>query len=255
MHKTTFILLLMFMISNTYGQRKSELLAQIEGLKVQLDSTEQQLASANRKISASEAQAETFKKENEGLRDANATLLKNLSSFSELSKKNTENVNNALAALEKKEKQLSSMTDAISQNDSISIVQAPLIQQKLGNEAKVGLAGSAIVITYKLDDLLGSDTSTTVSESGNILLSKVAEVIRANPSRGVLIQGLNITGEFDLSWKQAGAVATQLSSTHGLTPNTIDVTTMDGNFSEGINIVLQPDYKKFYISAKSQIRN
>lgn len=254
MYKTTLIFFLICVCS-TYGQRKSELLEQIQDLQTQLDSVQQQLADSKRKISTSEAKAETYKKENEGLRDANATLLKNLTSFSELSKKNTENVNNALASLEKKEKQLSDITDAISQNDSIAIVQAPLIQQKVGNEAKVGLAGSAIVITYKLDALFETDSSLALTEAGNVLLAKVAEVIRSNPSRGIVIQGLNITGEFDTTWKQATAVATSLSTTHGIAPNSIDVTTMDGNFSEGINILIQPDYKKFYASAKSQIRN
>ena len=254
MKKTIGILVFVLLGVSAHGQRKSELLAQIQELNVQLDSVEQQLAVAQRKISSSQAQAETFKKENAGLRDANATLLKNLTSFSELSKKNTENVNNALASLEKKEKQLSNITDAISQNDSIAIVQAPLIQQQLGNEAKVGIAGSAIVITYGLDALLGGDTSIQVSENGNNLLAKVADIVRNNPSRNLIIKGLNITGEFDVTWKQANAVAAVLSSTHGIAPDKISVTAMDGNFSEGITIVLQPDYKKFYASAKSQIR-
>ncbi len=254
MRKIT-LLLLLFMTCSIYGQKKSELLAEIQGLKTQLDSVQQQLADSNRKISTSEAKAATYKSENEGLRDANATLLKNLSNFSELSKRNTKNVNSALASLEKKEKQLSGITDAISKNDSIAIVQAPIIQQKLGNQAKVGIAGSAIVVTYSLQMLFGSDSAISISESGNGLLAQVAAVIHNNPSRDIVVQGLNITGEFDVTWKQVAAVATALTGSHGIAPNTIDVTAKDGNFSEGINIVLQPNYKKFYASAKSEIRN
>jgi hypothetical protein len=238
-----------------FGQRKSDLLNQIERLRSEKDSVVQELAASNRKISTAEAQAETYQSENTSLRDANATLLKNLSNFSELSKRNTQNVNNALLSLEKKEKQLSGITDAISTNDSISIVQAPLIQQKLGDEAKVGLAGSSITVAYKLDALFETEMSDVISENGTALLVKVAEVIRENDSRTVLIQGLNITGEFDTTWKQAIAVASALSSTHGIASNTLTITAMDGNFSEGITIVLQPNYKKFYVSVKEQMRN
>jgi len=97
--------------------------------------------------------------------------------------------------------------------------------------------------------------SDVISENGTALLVKVAEVIRENDSRTVLIQGLNITGEFDTTWKQAIAVASALSSTHGIASNTLTITAMDGNFSEGITIVLQPNYKKFYVSVKEQMRN
>lgn len=115
---------------------------------------EQELAKAKREISSSSAEAETLKAENISLRDANATLLGNLSNFSELSKQNSENVDRAMEALARKERQLSGINDMISANDSTAIVSLTRIKQTLGENAKVGVEGGIVVISNSLSALL-----------------------------------------------------------------------------------------------------
>ncbi len=255
MNKTTVLIFSFFFTAYLSAQKKSELKAEIEDLRTQISNVQQQLAEAKREISSSEAKAQTLVNENAGLRDANATLLQNLSSFSELSKKNTENVNNALASLERKERQLSLVTETIASNDSTAIVLLPRVQQKLGKDAKVSTAEGDIIISNKLDFLFGSDTSAALTQEANTWLASVAEIIRANPSRIILIEGLNITGEFDVTLQQATAVTNSLLSTHGIPPEKIRTAVRDGNFKEGISIKLQPDYKGFYNTAKENMRN
>lgn len=255
MHKITLVALLLFTAITLNAQRKSDLLEEIESLKSELQDVRQQLATANRQISSSEAKAESLANENAGLRDANATLLKNLSSFSELSRKNTENVNSALASLERKEQQLSLVTETMAKNDSTAIVLLSRIKQRLGSDSKVSTANGDVIISNTLDFLFGDDVSATLTPEADTWLASIAEIIRSNPSRAIAVEGLNITGEFDTTLKQATSVTAALLTTHGIAPEKVHTMVRDGNFKEGITIRLQPDYKAFYSTAKATMRN
>lgn len=256
MNKTTFLILFLTLagLLTTAAQKKKDLINEIAFLKSEIDSTKQALSSAKRKILAAEAESETFRNENASLRDANTTLLKNLSGFSELSKKKTENASNALARLAAREKQLSGINDAITQNDSTAIALLTKSKQVLGDDSKLGTANGDIIISNSLSSLFGEDTGITLTEESNAMLAKVAEIIRANPKRMAIVEGLNITGEFELTYQQVGAMATALSQTHGIAPEKINILVKDGNFKEGINIRLQPDYGDFYNMVKKDVR-
>ncbi|RDY61443.1 hypothetical protein [Flagellimonas nanhaiensis] len=247
-------LLFLLIGSMAFSQKKSELFAQIDELKSEKSAVEQQLAEAKREISSSNAKAETLEVENEGLRDANATLLKNLSSFSQLSKQNSENVNKAMAALERKEKQLSGINDMISSNDSVAVVSLARIQQMLGENGKVNVTEGIVIISNSLNNLFGSDTGLELTEPGKLWLSNVAKIIVANPSFTAEIEGLNITGEFGPTFDQASAIAKELVGAHRIPSDKLNVVAKDGNFREGINIKLHPDYKGFYDKAKESIK-
>ena len=238
----------------SFSQRKSELIAQIDELRTELDTLGQQLAQAKRQISSSNAKAETLELENSSLRDANATLLQNLNNFSELSRQNSENVNKAMAALAQKEKQLSGINDMISANDSTAIVSLTRIKQTLGENANVNVGGGTIIMANSLDGLFGSDSSVELTENGKIWLGNVAKVITNNPSFTVEVEGLNITGEFGPTYDKVGTVAKELVVQAGIASEKIALSAKDGNFSEGINIKLQPNYKAFYSEAKKSVK-
>ncbi|MGX1930004.1 hypothetical protein [Flagellimonas sp. 2504JD4-2] len=235
------------------AQKKSELIAEIEELKTNIHDVEQQLAEKKREVVSSQAKAETLEIENVGLRDANATLLKNLSSFSELSKKNSENVNKTLAALERKEKQLSVLNEMIASNDSTTIVLLGKVKQTLGENANADVSDGAIVISNSLTNLFASDTSSELTETGKVWLANVAKVIIANPSLKTEIEGLNITGEFGVTLDQTASVSKELISTLQVPADALRVSVKDGNFKEGIVIKMQPDHKGFYNRAKERL--
>ena len=252
-NKLPLILLLVLSIS-AFAQRKSDLIAEIDNLKVQISEVEQELAKAKREISSANAKSETLASENASLRDANATLLGNLSNFSELSKQNSENVNRAMAALALKEKQLSGISDMISANDSIAIVSLTRIKQTLGENANVSVGEGAIVISSSLDNLFGSDSSTELTEEGKAWLVNVAKVIKNNPSFKTQVEGLNITGEFGPTYDKASAVTKELVTTLKVSSTQLAIVVRDGNFQEGVNIKLLPDYKAFYAKAKESAK-
>ncbi len=247
------IFFLLFSICSS-AQKKSELFAQIEQLKSEKQGLEQELSKANREISSSKATAEALQTENVSLRDANATLLKNLTSFSELSKKNSENVNKTLQALQQKERQLSGINEMIAANDSTAIVLLTRVKQILGDGANADFSEGDVIISGSLNTLFGSDTSVELSEAGSSWVAKVAEVLRANPNRKPEVVGLNITGEFGITYDQASVVAKTLTDTHTIPAEKLSISVQDGNFKEGISIKLRPDYEAFYGTVKESVK-
>ncbi len=254
MKKQLPLLLCILMMTLGHAQKKSELFAQIDNLEIQISEVKQQLAEAKREISSSTAKADALETENVGLRDANATLLKNLGSFSELSKKNSENVNRTLAALDRKEKQLSGITDMIASSDSTAIVLLSRVKQTLGENTSATVSEGAVVLSNSLNKLFGSDTGTELTEEGKIWLAQVAKVILASPNLKTQVEGLNITGEFTITYSQATAVTQELVGTLAIPIEKIGISVKDGNFREGIALSLQPDYKGFYDKAKADLK-
>ena len=254
MKKQLLLLLCLSLTTISFAQKKSELFAQIDDLKSNIQEVEQQLAKAQREISSSNAKAEALESENVGLRDANATLLKNLGSFSELSKKNSENVNRTLEALERKEEQLSGITDMFASSDSTTIVLLTRIKQTMGENANANVADGTVVLSNSLTKLFGSDTGLDLTEEGKVWLSQLAKVIQASPNVHAQVEGLNITGEFGVTYDQTTVVTKELVGTLGVSIDRLGISVKDGNFKEGIAISLQPDYKGFYDKAKADLK-
>ncbi|MDF0717358.1 hypothetical protein PY092_14435 [Muricauda sp. 334s03] len=254
MKRNLLLILLLAITTSAFSQRKSELFAEIDTLKSRISEVEQELAIAQREISSANAEAETLKSENATLRDANATLLGNMSNFSKLSKQNSDNVDRAMEALARKEKQLSGINDMISSNDSTAIVSLTNIKKTMGENAKVGVEQGIVIISNSLSSLFGSDTDAALTEEGKTWLAGVANVIKANPNFKTVVEGLNITGEFGPTYNQVATVASELVTVLEVPAESISVTAKDGNFKEGINIKLQPDYKGFYAKAKESAK-
>lgn len=254
MPKTTITLVLLVFTFALYGQKKKDLIEEVAKLKDSVVVLNDSISKANRQINISEANAALFEKENTELRDANATLLKNLSSFSQISKQNTETVNNALASLKEKQEQMSFITDDFSKNDSIAIVILTQAKQTLGQDAQVGIGDGDIIFSNSLDFLFGSDSGTQLTDAAKASLEKIGQIIIANPDRTVMVEGLNITGEFDLTYQQSLSVANALLSVEGIKPESLAILAKDGNFKEGVIIRLSSDTKAFYKKLKTEFR-
>ena len=254
MPKITGVFFIFMVTLACYGQKKKDLISQVEQLKDSIALLNDSISKANRQINASDANAKLFEKENTELRDANATLLKNLSSFSQISKQNTETVNKALASLKEKQQQMAFITDDFSRNDSTAIVILTQAKNTLGQEAKVGVSNGDVLFSNSLDFLFGSDSGTQLQPEAASFLTKIGEIIVANPGRKVLVEGLNITGEFGLTYQQSIAVAQRLIALEGIMPESVQVIVRDGNFKEGVLIRLTSDAKSFYEKLKTEFR-
>lgn len=254
MPKITIPYLFLMLCLFSHAQKKKDLINEVAQLKDSVLSLNDSISKAKRQINISEANAKLFEKENTELRDANATLLKNLSSFSQISKQNTETVNKALATLKEKEAQLKFITDDFSQNDSTAIVILTQAKQTLGQEVKIGVSDGDVLFSNSLDFLFGNDQGMELNEAAQSYLFKIGEIIVANPYRTVTVEGLNITGEFGLTYNQAVAVASALLSVEGVKPESVKVLVRDGNFKEGVLIRMSSDSKSFYKKLKTEFK-
>lgn len=252
--KKILLLVISLVAITVQAQKKSELIAKVAELEKSISSLNDSVSKAQRQINASDSKAGLLEKENEDLRAANATLLQNLTSFSKISKQNTQSVNSALTTLKKKEDQLRTITDTFSKNDSLAIAIFTQVKQTMGPEAKAGVSNGSVILSNSFDTLFGSDSGAELTEAGTAWTAKIGELIKSNPNRSIIIEGLNITGEFDVTYAQAAAVASGLTKIEGVGPERIQLVVKDGNFKEGINIKIAPDDGAFYDMVKKEFQ-
>lgn len=251
------ILLPILLISITisaYGQKKSELFAQIDRLKVELDSVKNETAEARRSEKASLAKMESYEKQVAELQAANATLMTNLTTFTSVSAKNSDNFTKAMQSLSEKEAQLKAINEAIAKNDSTALVVLTNAKQTLGEGAKIGVSNGAVVISNSLTALYGSDTGTTVTPEAEVWLQKIATILSVNPDVALTIEGLSMTGDLILPAQQATAVSSALQKL-GVSADRITALGRDGNLKEGVVLKIHPKYEPFYLMVKENMKS
>ncbi|SNR63815.1 hypothetical protein SAMN04488009_2888 [Maribacter sedimenticola] len=248
-------LLFLVGLSNLQAQKKSDLIAQNQELKFQLDSIKRIVNTAQRNEKLGLLRAEEMQVQVKELQDANATLMKNLNSFATLSSQNSENITKTLATLKRKEEQIKGIVDGIASNDSTAIMVLTHAKQTLGENANVNVANGTVIISEKLDFFFADGLGNKVSTEASAWLENIANLIKANPKSMITVASMNITGELDLALQQATSVASILIKDYGVQGDRINTVGADGNLREAIQIKFQPDYKAFYDMAKGDVKN
>lgn len=247
----SFIIILSVSVN---AQKKSELIAEINSLKTQLDSVNTKVAEAQRSEKASLVKAESFEAQALDLREANKTLMKNLNSFSQLSSQNSSNMNKAMESLNSKERRLKSINDAIASNDSTALVVLTNAKQTLGENAKVGVSNGMVIISSSLASLFGTDTASKITAEAEPWVQKIGAVLTANPNMAITIEGLSMTGNLDLPAQQASAISSALQQL-SIAPERITALGKDGNLKEGVMIKIHPKFDEFYMMVKDNMKN
>jgi hypothetical protein len=127
-------------------------------------------------------------------------------------------------------------------------------KRTLGPEAKVKVAGGALIVSESLETLFGSDTGSKVKPEAEPWINGVIGLLKAHPEMQISIEGLTMIGDLSIAAIQATAVMNALRKDEALKNRSLWASGRDGNFSEGIDIVIQPDYRKFYYSVKSEVQ-
>lgn len=252
--KLLSIVLILGSLTNLQAQKKSELIAEINTLKSQLDSVSNDVTTAQRNEKASLVKAESFEAQALELRDANKTLMKNLNSFSQLSSQNSSNMNKAMESLNVKERQLKAINDAIASNDSTALVILTNAKQTLGENANIGVSNGMVIISSGLTALFGSDTASTISVEAEPWVQKIGQILAANPKTAVTIEGLSMTGNLDLPAQQASAISSALQRLE-VAAERITALGKDGNLKEGVMIKIHPKFDEFYHMVKDNMKN
>ena len=249
------ILLLLITSMNVVGQRKSDLIKRIDSLESQVRGLQNSLAQSQASEKASLTNAESYKKQVNELKEANNTLLENLGNFADVSNKNSAALNQALGSLNAREQQLKGIVDNISSNDSTIIALLTDAKGTLGAKTQLKVSAGSLVISGGLTELFGSDTGTELTEEGKAWLNRVANLLKAYPDFGISVDGLSMTGDLNLAALQATSVMNALRTDFSIPETRMSARARDGNFSEGVDILLHPDYRKFYQYVKTEFKN
>ena len=251
-------ILLLFIVllglNTVSGQRRSELMARIDTLELRLSEAEAAVRMARQNEKASLTKAESYEAQVDELKAANATLLTNLNSFAQVSNKNNNALNQALASLENKEAELRSIVETFGRNDSVIIALLTDAKRTLGPDARLKVASGSLVISGTLENLFGSDTGVEIAEGTDTWFKGIADLITAYPELGVTVEGLSMTGDISLAAQQATAVMNTFRETYNLDPDRMLSRGKDGNFSEGVNVLLHPNYRDFYQNVRAEVK-
>jgi outer membrane protein OmpA-like peptidoglycan-associated protein len=251
----TTVCLIVFTCVSLQAQRKSDLIAEIENLKSQKDSLKSVIRDSQKNESVAKTRASSFETQVAELQEANSNLMANMSNFTTVSTKNSEIATSAMESLHAKENQLKSIKNSIASNDSTIIVVLTNVKQTLGENAKIGVSNGAVVISSDLDSLYGSDSGTELTPEAEIWAEKIANVLKANPTTAVDIEGLSMTGDLNLPAQQAVALSTLLQSKFAIDPERITTLGKDGNLKEGIRLKIHPKFDDFYLMVREEMKN
>jgi len=248
------ISLSIFSYSIAFAQKKTELLAEIENLKTELDSTKALVIDARKNEKVGLAKAESFEVQVTELQEANATLLKNLNNFAAVSSKNSDNINKTLATLESKEKQLKSIKDGISSNDSTAIVVLTNAKQSLGENAKVGVKEGAIVISENSASVFGNATAASLSPAGQTWAQQVASILTVNPTMNLTVEIHSTGTDLNSIAAQSAALGTALVNA-SIAPDRLRFTMVSGQASDMVHLKMHPKFKQFYLGVREEMKN
>ncbi len=122
MNRITLSLLLLVLTGTIlHAQNKKELIAQVNTLNAELESTKAELLESNKNEKISTARANSFEGQLQGLEENNAALMQNLNNLTAQSNNKLDNLSSVMESLRRKEAELKFINDALTSNDSISL--------------------------------------------------------------------------------------------------------------------------------------
>ncbi|GGW31992.1 OmpA family protein [Arenibacter certesii] len=258
---------LLLTITITQAQNRRELIQEVEDLELRLREAENALSEARRQERINFAKAASYEAQVEELKSTNNSLLQNLNNFTEASTRRSENINSTLTSLREKEGQLSTIKDALTSRDSINLAVFTLFKQTLGPDPKITMSKGAITVSLDNDFLFGGQSkSGKVSPSAETIISKIGNILKANPTMDIEVVTnsnlVNSDGKKNNNWQiatqQAATVAYVLEDKYEVEPKRIRATGKSelGLYSieTATEIIVQPKFYEFYQMVKDTMK-
>ena len=265
------LLLLFISIAGTgvlSAQSKKELLAEVESLRSELSETRTNLAQSNKEVASANARVSAIEAELADLRQTNANLLSNLNRITEESSKKTASISESLSNIQRTERQLRTISDGLTRQDSTTLGILTAIKQTLGDNAKMGVSNNTVTLAIENTLLFGTDDKSFVLQDGATeTLSKIADILTKYPGTHLQVESHANAIDYgkgapadnlELSALRAVAVARKLSSSMGVREDRVSAF---GKGIEGLNLEttthfkIRPDYAGFYKSLKEAIKS
>ncbi|WP_299443284.1 OmpA family protein [uncultured Aquimarina sp.] len=263
-----FASVLLLTSSFVHAQKKKDLLAEIDKLRQELKTTEGELTEARKNERVSQSKVKTMETQVADLKETNATLLTNMSSFTELSNKKATNLQTSQEIIKSKDIQLNAINDAITANDSTNLAIFSQFKNAIGGD-NIKISNNTIYIVLPNTTLFGeSDKNYVVDEKAKPTLEKIASALNANPNLTILVEGnsnaLKLDGKklidnWDLSSRQAASVVRVLQLDYKVDPKRMEALGKSEYATEGIEtvtrIIIDPKFDKFYNLVKDNMKN
>lgn len=245
--------LLVTLVGSVHAQRKKDLVSEVSQLKVQIEDLNKQLTESQRTEKASVAKSETLQSRVSELEDENATLMKNLKSFAELSNKNSENVTKVMATLEKRDNQLKSITAALVGNDSTAFVVVSNMKQVFGDNEQPQVQDGVVLVSKSESTFFAPGKAQEVAATADDFLSGISKILKNNPDTQLTVESQGMVGDSQATFAKAAAVAHALQTNYGVDGNRLQALAKEGSGS-GIKFYIHPDYQSFYALARSSLK-
>jgi chemotaxis protein MotB len=172
---------------------------------------------------------------NEQIADLRKTRDKQLDAVGNLtvlSKEANANIDKTLTQLEQKDKYINLLRAAKTKTDSLNLALALNLTKVLANgiedqdiEVKVD---KTVVMVNLSDKMLFTTGSAKISPKANVILEKIAQIVKSRPELEVMVEGYTdnvaintdcITDNWDLSVKRATSVVRVMQQTFNIDPN------------------------------------
>ena len=173
---------------------------------------------------------ESFKNQNDLLKENNQQLINNMGNLTTLTQKGAENLEKSLESLREKDLTIKNLRDAVTRRDSVNLALVQSLKGVLGNlddqDVDVKVEKGVVFINIS-DKMLFSSGSYTISKNAKSVLEKVAKVVKNKPDFEFMVEGhtdnVNIkTGcirdNWDLSVMRATEIVRVLQKDFGVAP-------------------------------------
>jgi chemotaxis protein MotB len=166
------------------------------------------------------------------LRKTRDKQLEAVGNLTVLSKEANANIDKTLTQLEQKDKYINLLRAARTKTDSLNLALALNLTKVLANgiedqdiEVKVD---KTVVMVNLSDKMLFTTGSAKISSKANVILEKIAQIVKSRPELEVMVEGYTdnvaintdcITDNWDLSVKRATSVVRVMQQTFNIDPN------------------------------------
>ncbi|MDY8137447.1 OmpA family protein [Aquimarina sp. 2201CG5-10] len=256
-------------ISSVQGQKKKDLLAEIDQLRQELKVTKGELNDSRQKEKSTLAQVQSMETQVKDLKETNASLLTNMSNFTQLSNQKAKNIQKSQEIIQAKDKQLNTINESISKSDSVKLAVLTVFKNSLGSEGSIVFKNGEIYITVANTLLFGEDDKNTkVEDKAKGILGRIAKTLNDNPDIKITVEGnsnaLKFDGKtmidnWDLSTRQAAAIVRTLQTEFEVDPKRMNALGKSEYGSQSIEtatrIIIDPKFDDFYVQIKETMKN
>tara|TARA_B100000767_G_scaffold275748_1_gene315016 strand:- start:6282 stop:7136 length:855 start_codon:yes stop_codon:yes gene_type:complete len=226
-----YIPLITILLASCVSQKKFTELQTLQDTTVdQLNSATVKINTCDEEKAAALASVASLKEQIRFLKVNNSDLIDNLGNLTTLSQKGAENLEKSLESLKEKDSRITSLRDAVTKKDSVTLALVTSLKGVLGNlgdeDIEVNVEKGVVFISIS-DKLLFRSGSSTVTKRAKEVLGKVAKVVMDKPELEFMVEGHTdnvpisndcVIDNWDLSVKRATSVVRVLEKDFGVPP-------------------------------------